>query len=217
MPRLIHGTWNGGARLVSLNHQTVQEGWDYITATWYHHGQSVESVRGSYPRFSSITVPNSLGFVIVETEVRPVPRLPGVVAATVRAAGAFAARIFRGGAAIVSHENPSGVRFAAYGVPVNAVFDKTDILICEPSFEVVALDAQPPETHTVGTFFSVDGSPYGGGPFPAVPPSPVDEPFTTDHTIRWPSGWVLQGIEYQQLGVVFLKRYLYGYRHKFSF
>lgn len=205
MNQLIHDGWT--SRFKSLTGQTTEDSWDTITATILHRTPSLDAVRALYPRHAAF--PAGIGFYVSGAEVKP-SALPGVCQAQVQLVGAFAAKLKATGAASAHSESPSNILIPSLG---SAVFEKTDILICEPTYEILAVDAVRPDTLRVGQQAI---GPYGGGAFPQPPANPFN--FTAadavaNRTVHWPWGWCFIGVEWEQIGALYLKRYYYTYRH----
>lgn len=205
MNYLLSGGWT--TRFKSLERKKTDEGWDTVSATILHRSSSVAEVEAVYPRHMQVGI--GLGFYVTAVIAKP-SQLPGVIAAQVELSGAFGPKIKVTGAASAHSESPSNIRIPSLGT---AVFEKTDILICEPTFEVMALDNVAPITSLVGQ--QVLGA-YGGTSFPQPPANPFN--FTAadvvaNRTVHWPWGWCFIGVEWEQIGALYLKRYYYAYRH----
>lgn len=207
MNYLVHGGWS--TRFKSLSYKPVRDGWDTVTATILHRGDTLSQVRALYPRH--LAVPGlGIGFYVSDSDIRPAVRLPGVVVADVQLVGSFEAKIQGTGAASAHSESPTNIKIPALGT---ATFQKTDILVCEPTFEVFALDTRAPNFDTVGTRVAIA---YGSQPLPQPPPNPFNfsaADAVANRTVRWPYGWCHIGVEYERIGTLWLKRYYYTFRH----
>lgn len=206
MNHLIHNGWS--TRFKSLSYRPSRDSWDGVAATIYHRGMSVPAVRGLYPRHLPVAL--GQGFYVADAEVRPAARLPGVVVADVNLLGAFEFKLIGTGAASAHSESPTNIRIPQLGT---AVFQKTDILICEPTFEVMALDTVAPNLAAIGTRVATG---YNGTPLPTPPTNPFNfsaADVVANRTVRWPHGWCFIGIEYERIGQLYLKRYYYAFRH----
>lgn len=202
---LLSGGWS--TRFKSLERKKSDEGWDSITAIILHRSTSVAEVEAAYPRRMAVGV--GLGFYVSTVIAKP-SQLPGVIAAQVELSGAFETKLKSTGAASAHSESPSGIRIPSLGT---AVFEKTDILICEPTFEVMALDTIQPDTVSVGQ--QVRGA-YGGTNFPQAPQNPFNfsaADVVANRTVHWPYGWCYIGVEWDRIESLYLKRYYYAYRH----
>jgi hypothetical protein len=206
MNYLITSGW--ATQFKSLRSSPTRDSWDVGSAGILHRSESVTAVRSMYPRHLPVAL--GLGFYVAEVQVRPAARLPGIIMADVSIVGAFEYKTQATGAASAHSESPSNIRIPQLGT---AVFTKTDILVCEPTFEVMALDNIKPDVVDVGTRVGVA---YGGTALPLPPANPFGfgaADIVANRTVRWPYGWCFIGVEYERIGLLYLKRYYYAYRH----
>lgn len=199
----------GSGAFKSLSYQTTRDSWDTVGGTILHRSTSVSQVRALYPRLAA--VPLGLGFYVAETQIRPAQRLPGVVMADVSLIGAFDVKLVASGASSAHSESPSNVKIPQLSATL--LFQKTDILVAEPTFEVLALDNIRPDLAGVGKSVTIA---YSGVTLPTPPENPFN--FTgadvaQTRTVRFPWGWCFLGVEYERISNLWLKRYYYAYRH----
>ena len=201
---------NGGTNpFKCLTYQTTRDSWDTISATILHRSSSVSQVRALYPRLMAVGV--GLGFYVADAQIRPAQRLPGVVMADVSLIGAFDLKLVATGASSAHSESPSNIRIPQLSPSV--IFQKTDILVCEPTFEVMALDNVAPSLASVGKSVTTA---YGGVTLPIPPENPFSfsvADIIANRTVRFPYGWCFVGVEYERISTLWLKRYYYAYRH----
>ena len=206
MNYLIHSGWS--TRFKSLSLRTSRDSWDSAAATIWHREGTLASVRSQYPRHQPAGI--GMGFYVAEVDVRPAARLPGVIVADVQLVGAWENKLQATGAASAHSESPTNIRIPQLGT---ALFQKTDLLICEPTFEIMALDNQKPDTLGVGSRVSIG---YGGSTLPSAPANPFGfgaADVVANRTVRWPYGWCFVGVEFERIGLLYLKRYYYAFRH----
>lgn len=209
-PILIYGNWR--TRFLSLSNQVADASWDTISAEIIHRGKTVDEVRAMYPLYAAVGI--GLGFYMTGLEVRPSSILPGCTVAAATLSGAFDGKLKTTGAASAHSESPSNIKI--FPLSSTVVFQKTDILICEPTFEVMALDNVAPDTLNVGKTVTLG---YGGTALPPAPANPFNfgnADISETVTVHYPYGWVYMGVEYERLGTLYLKRYYYAYRHLLS-
>lgn len=205
MNYLLSPGWS--TRIKSIERKKSEEGWDTITATILHRSSSVGEVERAYPRHMAVGV--GLGFYVTAV-IAKTAQLPGCIAAQVELSGAFEKKIKVTGAASAHSESPSGIHIPSLGT---ALFQKTDILICEPTFEVMALDGNKPDATQVGQQVATA---YDSVPFPGAPPNPFSfdaGDVVANRTVHWPYGWCYIGVEYDRIENLYLKRYYYAFRH----